>query len=71
MEQELWFDHCPFLHFGTEEGASHPVFALVKLTRQNEKRSDLSAKLALNQAAPKADVGGKRRVCVITEICMK
>ena len=35
------------------------------------KGSDLRAKLALNQAAPKLEVGGKRRVCVMTETCMK
>ena len=38
---------------------------------QKRSEEDLSAKLALNQAAPKLEVGEKRRVCVITESCMK
>ena len=33
MEQDLWLDHCPFLQFGTEEGACHPVFAKLKEIR--------------------------------------
>ena len=37
----------------------------------NRRSEDLRAKLALNQAAPKLEVGGARRVCVMTEICMK
>ena len=40
-------------------------------TQQNLKRLYLSAKLALNQAAPKLEVGGKRRACVMTETCIK
>ena len=43
----------------------------LSIKRKDQKGSDLRAKLALNQAAPKLEVGGKRRACVMTETCMK